>query len=83
MLTREIVRNQLLAYLNHRITLAQLVDWAENVMNSETFEPRDATLLGDVVARIGVADVENFGLAWDDCYDLLSRMGYQVQVVAA
>jgi hypothetical protein len=83
MLTREIVRNQLLAYLNHRITLVQLVDWAENVMNNETFEPRDATLLGDVVARIGVADVENFGLAWDDCYDLLSRMGYQVQVVAA
>jgi len=83
MLTRETVRNQLLAYLNHRITLAQLVDWAENALNDETFEPRDAKVLSDVVARIGVADVENFGLTWDDCYDFLSRLGYHVQVVTA
>lgn len=83
MITRETVRNQLLAYLNHRITLAQLVDWAENAMQDEAFEPHDAKLLGGVVARIGVADVENFGLSWDDCYDFLSRLGYQVQVMVA
>lgn len=83
MITREIVRNQLLAYLNHRITLAQLVDWAENAMKDEAFEPRDAKLLSGVVARIGVADVENFGLSWEDCYEFLSRLGYRVEVVTA
>lgn len=83
MITRQTMRDQLLGYLNHRLTLAQLVDWAENAMNDGAFEPRDATLLSDVVARIGVADVENFGLSWDDCYDFLSRLGYQVQVMAA
>ena len=83
MITREIVRNQLLAYLNHQISLAQLVDWAENAMNDQPFDPSDAKLISDVVAHIGVADVENFGMAWDDCYDLLSRLGYHVEVVAA
>jgi hypothetical protein len=83
MITRETVRNQLLAYLNHRITLAQLVGWAENTMKDEAFEPRDAKLLSSVVARIGVADVENFGLLWEDCYEFLSRLGYRVEVVTA
>lgn len=83
MITRETVRNQLLAYLNHRITLAQLVDWAENAMRDEPLDPRDANLLSEVIARLGVADVENFGLTWDECYSFLSRLGYRVQVVAA
>jgi len=83
MITRETVRNRLLAYLNHHITLVQLVDWAENALDDQPFEPRDAKLISDIVARIGVADVENFGMAWDDCYELLSRLGYHVEVVAA
>jgi hypothetical protein len=36
----------------------------------------------DVVARIGLADVREFGLSWDDCYGFLSRLGYKVQVNA-
>jgi hypothetical protein len=83
MITRTTVRDQILAYLNHTLTLAQLVDWAENTMNESTFDQKDSELLGDVVSRIGLADVEEFGLSWDDCYDFLSRLGYKVQVMAA
>ncbi|MBM3127517.1 MAG: hypothetical protein FJ009_02655 [Chloroflexi bacterium] len=83
MITRQIVHNQILAYLNHEITLAQLVDWAENVMNEGALEPRDAPLLADTVARIGAADVEGFGLTWEDCYNFLSRLGYKIEVVTA
>ena len=38
-----------------------------------------------VVARLGVADVRAFGLAWEDCEELLRALGYAacVEVVAA
>ncbi len=83
MVTRETVRDQLVAYLNRRITLAQLVEWAENVMNEGNLDPREAELLREVIGRIGVSDVKEFGLTWEDCYDFLSRLGYRVQVMAA
>ena len=83
MITRELVRDRLLAYLNQEITLAKLVDWAEDAMNEGEFDPRDTVLLADIVARIGVADVDGFGLSWEDCHSFLSRLGYKVEVVAA
>jgi hypothetical protein len=83
MITREIVRDKLLAYLNHNITLAQLVNWAEDTMNEGDLDARDAPIFRDVIARIGVADVKEFGLTWEDCYDFLSRLGYKVKVVTA
>jgi len=83
MITRQIVRDQLVAYLNHNMTLGNLVDWAENAMNEGALDSKDATLLRNIIARIGLADTKNFGLSWDDCYDFLSQLGYHVQVVAA
>ncbi len=83
MINRQTIRDQLVAYLNHRITLTQLVDWAETVMNEETLDPNDGPVLRDVIARLGVADVKAFGLTWEDCYDFLSRLGYRVEVKAA
>ncbi len=82
-ITRQIVRDKLLDYLNRRITLQQLVDWAEDAMMEGSFEPQDAALLTEIVARIGVADTRDFGLLWEDCYDLLSRLGFRVKAMAA
>jgi hypothetical protein len=83
MITRQTVRNQILAYLNHEATLAQLVGWAENAMNEGVLDPNDASILADIIARLGTADIEGFGLSWDDCYDFLSRLGYKAKVLAA
>ena len=82
---RQTVANQLAAYLHHEITLAQLVDWAENSLLDGAFAPRDATLLSAVIARLGLADVRAFGLTWDDCEQFLAQLGYtaQVEVMAA
>ena len=57
--------------------------WAEDVMDEGDLNPRDATDLRDVIARIGVAGVKEFGLAWEDCYKFLSQLGYKVEVVTA
>ena len=83
MITSKVVRDQILAYLNHNIMLSQLVAWAENAMNEGILEEHNADLLRDIIARIGLADVKQFGLSWDDCYDYLSRLGFSVKVLAA
>jgi hypothetical protein len=46
---------------------------------------RDAKTLSSVIARLGVADVRAFGLAWEDCEELLRKLGFstRVEVVAA
>jgi len=84
-LTKQTVARQLAAYLRHELTLAQLVDWAENAVMEGGFDTADAALLAQVVGRIGVADVRAFGLTWDDCEELLHDLGYaaRVEVVAA
>ncbi len=83
-ITKELTRNKILAYLNQTITLPQLVDWAENALYADEDElaAQDAELLRDIIARLGVADVREFGLTWADCSHFLTQLGYQAQVKA-
>ncbi len=84
-ITKQTVADQIAAYLHHEITPAQLVDWAERALLDGEFAESDAATISAVVARLGVADVRAFGLAWDDCEQLLHRLGFspRVEVVAA
>lgn len=78
--TRHAVAERLAAYLHHRISLDELVDWAEDALMKEEFYASDAEVIAAVVARIGVADVRAFGLAWDDCEELLRQLGYSARI---
>ena len=84
-ITKQTVADQIAAYLHHEITLAQLVDWSERALMDGEFAERDASTLSSVIARLGVADVRAFGLAWEDCEELLRSLGYapRVEVIAA
>jgi hypothetical protein len=84
-ITKQTVADKIAAYLHHEITLAQLVDWAERALMDGELSERDAQILSSVVARLGVADMRVFGLAWDDCEELLHKLGFspRVEVVAA
>ncbi|MGA2852820.1 MAG: hypothetical protein ABSE90_01615 [Verrucomicrobiota bacterium] len=84
-ITKQTVADKIAAYLHHEITQAQLVDWAERALMDGEFAERDAGTISAVVARLGVADVRAFGLAWDDCEQLLHQLGFspRVEVVAA
>ena len=79
-ITREKVAEKLLAYLNHRISLAELIDWCENAVMDAEFEKKHNKQIRNVVGRIGVADVNNFGLLWEDCESFLKKLGYSVKV---
>ena len=84
-ITKQAVAGKIADYLHHRITQAQLVDWAENAMMDAEFDERDTAVVSAVVARLGVADVRAFGLTWADCEELLARLGFaaRVEIVTA
>ena len=62
-ITKQTVAAKIAAYLRHDISLAELVNWAEEAMMEGELAERDITAISDVVARLGVADMRAFGLA--------------------
>jgi len=84
-ISKQVVAGRIAAYLRHDISLAELVSWAEDAVMEGDFAEDDAGTIADVVARLGVADVRAFGLAWEDCEQLLRQLGYaaRVDIVAA
>lgn len=53
MITRNALCAHFVAHLNRQIALAELVDWAENIMMDGEFHERDTDLLTEIVARLG------------------------------
>ena len=80
MITRHDVARKLTDYLQHRIALAEIVDWAERAMLEGDFDAADFDVIREIISRLGLADVAAFGLTWEDCEEFLSRLGYQVRV---
>ena len=80
LITKQTVAGKLAAYLHHEISLAQLVDWAENAIMDGEFAEQDMSALRTVVSRLGVADARAFGLSWEDCEQLLRQLGYAARV---
>ena len=80
MITKQIVAQRIFEYLNHSISLSELVDWCEKVMMDGEIEEAGSEAITEVVARVGLADVNNFGLLWEDCEKLLDQLGYKLQV---
>ena len=79
-ITKQVVADKIAAYLHHRLTQAELVDWAENALMEGEFAENDVAVISGVVSRLGVADVRAFGLTWADCEELLARLGYSARV---
>ncbi len=82
LITGEVVGKKLLQYINREIPLTELIDWTENIISEGEFDKSQAELLRDILGHIGLADVKEFGLTWDDCYNYLNRLGYKVNVEA-
>jgi len=82
-ITRQIVADKITEYLHGKLSQAELVDWAERVMMDTDFEDTDIDLLTDIVGRLGLADVAEFGLRWQDCEEFLRRLGYRAKVIVS
>lgn len=82
MITKQDVVNKLEGYLEDRLSLEELVNWAEHVfLDDEPLSESEASTLSEVLARLGLADVRQFGLTWHDMRDMLDRLGYHAHVV--
>ena len=80
LVTCALVAEKLGAYLQHDLSLAALVDWEESALMNDDFDPAHLATIRNAIARIGAADVRTFGLAWEDCEQLLSQLGYSAQI---
>lgn len=80
MITKQTVAEKIALFLRHEISEADLVAWSEEAIRDGEFAATDAGELAAVVGRLGLADVKEFGLSWDDCEALLQRLGYRVKV---
>ncbi|HEX5317273.1 MAG TPA: hypothetical protein VFX22_11540 [Candidatus Kapabacteria bacterium] len=79
-ITNQVVASKLSAYLHYQIGLSQLVDWAENAIMDGEFGGKNSHALAATVGRIGVADVREFGLTWEDFTAILKELGYTARV---
>ena len=79
-ITKQTVAEKLAAYFRHDISLAELVSWAEEAMMDGEFAENDMEAVTGVIARLGLADVREFGLSWEDCEQLLRQLGYAARV---
>jgi hypothetical protein len=82
-ITRKIVADKITDYLHGKLSQAQLVDWAELAMMDADFDEADIDVLSDVIGRLGLADVAEFGLCWQDCEEFLRRLGYRAKVIVS
>ena len=78
--TKEILTNTIAEYLNRRLTKEELVDWAENMMCNAELNGEGVDLIRKILAHLGLADVKEFGLSWDDCYSYLHELGHDITV---
>jgi hypothetical protein len=82
MVTRQHVTEKLLAYLNQSITLAELVDWAENCFVTGGLGPdEDIPMLRDVLMYLAAGDTTAFPLTWEVCLDFMKQLESPVKVV--
>ncbi|MBM4176879.1 MAG: hypothetical protein FJ213_12020 [Ignavibacteria bacterium] len=79
-ITKENVAEKISDYLHHKLTLAELVNWAENAMMNESFDEAESAVLSEVVGYLGLADVRTFGLQFEDCENLLKKLGFTLKV---
>jgi hypothetical protein len=86
MITQELLAEQILEYLNHRMELVELVHWAEDAVVTFTEadeRPPNADVVWDSLLYVGAADNAQFSLTWEVIKDSLYKLGRPIQGMAA
>jgi len=82
-ITRQIAAEKIADYLQGKVSQAELVDWSERAMMDAEFDEADVEVLSDIIGRLGLADVAEFGLRWQDCEAFLRRLGFRATVTVS
>jgi len=80
--TKQQIAVTLLNYLQHKTSLDELVDWAENSLMEGDIQDEEPDVVRDILARLGLSDVKAFGLFWEDCNEIMKKLGYVLKIDA-
>lgn len=81
-ITKQQLAIKLLNYLQHKIKLEELVTWAEDALMEGDIQDEDTEIVRETLAKLGLADVKTFGLYWEDCDNMMKKLGYNLKVDA-
>ena len=81
-ITKQQLAVKLLNYLQNKISLEELVAWAENALMEADIQDEDTNVIRDILAQLGLADVKTFGLYWEDCSNIMKKLGYNLKIDA-
>ena len=82
MITKKIIADKLLAYLQHHLPLEDLVNWAEQALMNSSYEDDNSHTIRNTLSQLGLADVKAFGLEWKDCETIMEKLGFKLEVNA-
>ncbi|MEO8396135.1 MAG: hypothetical protein ABI700_24285 [Chloroflexota bacterium] len=86
MITKTLVAEKILAYLNGQLSLDDLVTWTEDAMVTFTESdqrPPGADVIWDTLLYLAAADTSGFPLTWETIKEMLEHLGRPVQAVTA
>jgi ABC-type enterochelin transport system ATPase subunit len=81
-ITKQQIAVNLLNYLQHKTSISDLVEWAEFALMDGEIQGEDQEIIRDILAKLGLADVKAFGLLWEDCDDIMRKLGYTLRIDA-
>jgi len=81
-ITKQQLAVNLLNYMQRKLSLEELVSWAEDAFMEGDIQDEDTEVVRDILAQLGLADVKEFGLYWEDCDSMMRRLGYALKIDA-
>jgi hypothetical protein len=81
-ITKQQLAVNLLNYLQHKTSLIDLVSWAEEALLEGDIQDEDPEVVRDILAKLELADVKAFGLFWEDCNEIMKKLGYVLKIDA-
>jgi hypothetical protein len=78
MITKKIIADKLLAYLQHRLSIEQLTDWAKQSLLDSSYEDDNFHTIRNTLAKLGLADVKSLGLEWKECEAIMEKLGFKL-----
>lgn len=82
MITKQIIADKILAYLQHHWSLSDIVNWAKQSLMNGFYEDDETHTIRNTLAQLGLADVKAFGLEWKDCESIMKSLGFKLEVKA-
>ena len=82
MITKKTIAEKLLAYLQNRQSLPDVVSWAEQALLEADYTHDSSHTIRNILAHLGTADVKAFGLEWRDCESIMETLGFRLEVNA-